>query len=212
VTRNLQERFHRSHPRNLVDPAVVIDSLLGRTSETPWEVSIDYIVMTIAIIVYTILIVAVFLSGQKYQSWRHISYALLMAPIGAGLRYYLSKHWNWKQDVIPSDVRILPFRLTHPWGTFTANILGCITLSLCYIGQRLQVTPPDRCSQLQGLEDGLAACLSTLSTWIAEMQEMPFMQAIVYGGGSMALGHSIVLLIVGTGLWTGSLGARCDFV
>lgn len=117
------------------------------------------------------------------------------APLGCLLRFYLSLYLN---TALPS------FLL----GTFASNIFGMLVLGLAYnlqhvdfIGGNVRVS----CQVLQGIMDGFCGCLTTVSTWVAELNSLGLSrkrQAYVYGASSVGTGLAVLVVVMGSLLWT----------
>jgi fluoride ion exporter CrcB/FEX len=138
-----------------------------------------------------------------YAPFRHVTHALLFAPPGAILRWYLSR-WN-------------PFLRSErfprwPVGTLTANLLAtaiyCCALVLRYRGRcgaqnEGQQPYTSACSVLYGLQEGFASCLSTMSTFIVELDQIrPRRYAVGYAAISYVLGVCVCNLVIGASWWT----------
>ena len=61
---------------------------------------------------------------------------------------------------------------------------------------------------LYGLEEGLCGCLSTVSTWILELDTLAKKKggaaAWIYGGVSIAVGSGLLIAIIGGSKWSHS--------
>ena len=127
--------------------------------------------------------------------WRYrATLPLVFSPLGCLLRYYLSKHLNSR---IPA----------FPLGTFVANITGTMVLGMSW---DLQHAPgigagpgvAAGCSVLQGVMEGFCGCLTTVSTWVLELDGLRRRQAWVYGLSSVAVGLASMIVIMGSMGWT----------
>ncbi|QDS68817.1 hypothetical protein FKW77_006268 [Venturia effusa] len=110
------------------------------------------------------------------NKWRgEVVFALVFAPLGCLIRFYLSLKLNSK---------IAKF----PLGTFAANVLGTIVLGMCYDLQHAGAGVADivGCQVLQGIQDGFCGCLTTVSTWVAELKALRKHHAYSYGCTSVA--------------------------
>ncbi|ETN41854.1 uncharacterized protein HMPREF1541_03793 [Cyphellophora europaea CBS 101466] len=133
--------------------------------------------------------------GNKTH-WRYrATFPLVFSPPGCLLRYYLSKHLNGR---IPA----------FPLGTFVANILGTIVLGMAWdlqhatgIGAVPGATAVG-CSALQGLMEGFCGCLTTVSTWVLELDSLRRRHAWIYGLASTAVGLASMIIIMGSMGWT----------
>lgn len=97
------------------------------------------------------------ISESALGFWRKIYAAVLMAPIGAIVRWQLSslnENFEW-----------------FPFGTFCANILACaISFTSQGIDTRWNHFSNNSKLVLFALRTGLAGSLSTVSTWVTEVR------------------------------------------
>jgi fluoride ion exporter CrcB/FEX len=129
--------------------------------------------------------------------WRgRAVFALVFAPLGCLLRFYVSLNLNSR---IP----------TFPLGTFTVNILGTVIEGLCYDLQHVSglgaVVPAalTGCQVLQGVMDGFCGSATTISTWVSELTGLSRRRhAYVYGITSVAIALGFLVVIMGSLLWT----------
>ncbi|KAL1896317.1 hypothetical protein Sste5346_004701 [Sporothrix stenoceras] len=140
------------------------------------------------------ILITVFQPGPaKSHYWRtDVLFALIFAPPGCLLRFYLSLKLNGTFA-------------TFPLGTFTVNIFGTATLAMAWDLQHASAVAATRlvgCQVLQGIMDGFCGCLTTVSTWMAELLGLKRRHAYFYGGMSLAIGLVAMVLIVGTPKWT----------
>lgn len=128
------------------------------------------------------------------EAWRGDAiFAIVFAPLGCLLRFYLSLLLNAK---VPS----------FPLGTFAANILGTGILGMCYdlqhvgyIGASVLVS----CQVLQGVMDGFCGSLTTVSTWVAELNGLSKRRhAYFYGTVSVGVALGLLVVVMGALLWT----------
>lgn len=126
-------------------------------------------------------------------AWRgDATFALVLAPVGTLLRFYLSL---WLNGLRPA----------FPVGTFVVNMLGTAVLGMAWDLQRL---PPAGlggvvgCQVLQGVEDGFCGCLTTVSTWAAELTALRRRQAWCYGAASVLVALGIMTGVMGGVRWT----------
>lgn len=117
--------------------------------------------------------------------------ALVFSFPGVLTRYLLSLTLNQRFRALPA-------------GTLAANILGTSLLAAFHLIQRLN-TPVSQnaCSVLEGLIDGYCGCLTTISTFAAELRDLPGWKAVRYALVSWVLGQVVIVLIYGGPLWTG---------
>ncbi|CAI7632258.1 unnamed protein product [Penicillium glandicola] len=129
--------------------------------------------------------------------WRgRAVFALVFAPLGCLLRFYVSLHLNSR---IP----------TFPLGTFVVNIFGTIIEGMCYDLQHVSgigaVVPAalTGCQVLQGVMDGFCGSTTTISTWVAELKGLAHRRhAYLYGSASVLVALGFLIVIMGSLLWT----------
>lgn len=131
--------------------------------------------------------------------YRHVTFALLFAPFGTFLRFWLGKANKY-------DNRIM-------YGTLSANLFATALLSACSVLQRTPSASPSplSCGVLQGFVDGFCGCLSTVSTFAVELRGLRRLSAYLYAAISVVAGIALVVLIYGSVWWTLGMGARCAF-
>lgn len=140
---------------------------------------------------------AIFLAvWPSHNVWRgEVVFALVFGPFGAILRYWLSIKLNRKTR-------------SFPLGTFLANMLGTAILAISYdlqhvhLGSGIVGGNVLGCEILAGISDGFCGCLTTVSTWVAELRSLRKHHAYVYGFVSVGIGFSLMVVIVGTVRWT----------
>jgi len=134
--------------------------------------------------------------GHRPRSFQWFS--ILLGPAGCLLRWKLSTlngkvkgSWSW-----------------FPAGTFAANMGACV-LDFVMTSLLLRVT---RLTSLQtailtGIVVGIGGCLSTVSTWVVEIQKlsvtMPHnLRGYTYMGVSLVTAIILGIIIYGTSVWT----------
>ena len=140
-------------------------------------------------------------SSWSQETWRTDAlFALVFAPLGCLTRFYASLYLN---NRIPS----------FPLGTFVVNIVGTILLGMFYDLQHAPLAVSQAigggrvgCQVLQGLMDGFCGCLTTVSTWVAELKGLRQRHAYIYGGSSLGVGIACLLIIMGSLRWTRGFG------
>jgi CrcB protein len=138
------------------------------------------------------ILLAVF---PPHNAWRgQALFACVFAPIGCLLRYYVSLAFN------PS----LP---SFPMGTFAVNILGTAVLGMSYGLQRVRIGDIvggslAGCQVLQGIQDGFCGALTTVSTWILEIDTLKRGHAYVYGSVSVVAATSLLVVVMGSVRWS----------
>lgn len=131
------------------------------------------------------------------DTWRgRAVFALVFAPLGCLGRFYISILLNRR---VPS----------FPLGTFAVNMIGTVVEGLCYDLQHVSglgaVVPAalTGCQVLQGVMDGFCGSLTTISTWVAELNGVAKRRhAYFYGGVSVVSGLGFLVVIMGSLLWT----------
>lgn len=138
--------------------------------------------------------------------WRgRAVFALVFAPLGCLLRFYVSLYLNSR---IPA----------FPLGTFAVNIFGTIIEGVCYDLQHVSglgaVVPAalTGCQVLQGVMDGFCGSATTISTWVTELNGLSRRRhAYVYGVTSVVVALGFLVVIMGSLLWTrGFAEAVCE--
>jgi fluoride ion exporter CrcB/FEX len=127
--------------------------------------------------------------------WRfRATLPLVFSPLGCLLRFYLSRHLNTR---IPS----------FPLGTFVANAFGTAVLGMAWDLQHARgigagAGAHNACSALQGIMEGFCGCLTTVSTWVLELDGLRGGHAWIYGLVSVGAGLGIMVVIMGSMGWT----------
>jgi CrcB protein len=126
-----------------------------------------------------------------HDTWRgKVLFALVFAPVGCILRFQLSVHMN----------RLVA---SFPLGTFTANVLGAAILGMSYDLQHSSAARSvTGCQVLQGMEDGFCGALTTVSTWVLELDTLRLRHAYIYGGCSVFIAVGCITAIMGPLRWT----------
>ncbi|KAA1466323.1 hypothetical protein DENSPDRAFT_790869 [Dentipellis sp. KUC8613] len=160
---------------------------------------IRYSLTGLSILIYAATYPAYF---RMSPSFRHqATAALLFSFPGTLTRYTLSILLNPR-------VKLMPF------GTLTANTLGTGLLALFHVMQGLpNPVSPNACSVLQGLADGYCGCLTTVSTFTAEISALRLWKAWLYVGVSLVIGQLLMLVIMGPSFWAGNVREQgsCSF-
>ncbi|KAK3996049.1 CrcB-like protein-domain-containing protein [Cladorrhinum sp. PSN332] len=125
-----------------------------------------------------------------HDEWRGVAtFALAFAPLGCLARFYLSLKLNGK---LPS----------FPLGTFAVNILGTAVLGMSWDLAHVPLGGVVACQVLQGVQDGFCGCLTTVSTWVAELAALRRGHAYIYGGASVVAGLAVLVAIMGGLRWS----------
>ncbi|KAJ2724719.1 hypothetical protein GGI07_001772 [Coemansia sp. Benny D115] len=181
-------------------PARRRDRLLGWKKWRPFD--------TALVVAGLLSFVAVTLVIGLALSTRGISVALLFGPFGTFVRWRLSQ-LNSRHAFID---RILPGLLVSekiPWGTFLANVLGSCILAVVHILQSGVVVRPSpaSCYVLVAVADGFCGCLTTISTFAAEINSMPRRPSVLYVVFSVVVAQAPFLFVAGIYFKT----ARVDY-
>ncbi|KAI9671393.1 MAG: hypothetical protein M1831_004302 [Alyxoria varia] len=136
-----------------------------------------------------------------YSTWRGDAlFSIVFAPLGCLMRYFLSLQLN----------ALIPW---FPLGTFAANIFGTAVLSMCFDLQHLRIGASPHfggnltgCQLLQGVQDGFCGALTTISTWIVELNALRRRHAYLYGAVSVLVGLALMVVIMGSVQWSVGFG------
>ncbi|EMC98475.1 hypothetical protein BAUCODRAFT_32520 [Baudoinia panamericana UAMH 10762] len=140
------------------------------------------------------------------ETWRgQVLFALVFAPVGCIIRFYASLKLN---SIVPS----------FPLGTFAVNMLGTAIEGMCYDIQHVGVGVVGMagggrvgCQVLQGVMDGFCGCLTTVSTWVAEIHALKRRHGYLYAFASVVGALCLNLVIMGPVRWTvGFSTAACN--
>lgn len=131
------------------------------------------------------------------ETWRGtVLFPIVFAPTGCLLRYYVSIKLN---SLVPS----------FPLGTFAANMFGTAIEGMCYDIQHVGVGVNGAvggglvgCQVLQGVQDGFCGCLTTVSTWVGEINGLRRRSAYVYAVASIVGGFCLMVVIMGSVKWS----------
>lgn len=164
----------------------------------PPKRSVRYCLSALSIMTYAATFPAYFRLPVNYR--HQATAALLFSFPGTLTRYLLSINLN-------------PRIKLFPLGTFTANALGTALLGVFHVLQGVPSVSPDACSLLQGLGDGYCGCLTTVSTFAAEVDALEGWKAIFYVTLSWVVGQLLLLVIMGSSFWAGHVSQQvvCSF-
>ncbi|KIO32768.1 hypothetical protein M407DRAFT_66127 [Tulasnella calospora MUT 4182] len=162
---------------------------LVRKNKGPPSQLIHIIISTISVLIYALTIPMYFVLSPSFRT--KATAALLFSFPGAFLRYFLS-------------VRLNKLHATIPPGTLVANTLGCFLLAAFHVLERSSSgrISGTSCAILVGLSDGFCGCLTTVSTYAAELRTLPRWKAWRYGLLSIVLGQIAMVLVVGSAEWS----------
>lgn len=166
---------------------------------TPPKRNVRYFLTVLSILTYAATFPAYFRLPANYR--HQATAALLFSYPGTLTRYLLSINLN-------------PRIKLFPLGTFTANTLGTALLGLFHVLQGMpSAVSPNACSLLQGLGDGYCGCLTTVSTFAAEVDALEGWKASLYVILSWVVGQLLLLIIMGSSFWAGHVSEQltCSF-
>ncbi|RMY65920.1 hypothetical protein D0863_08790 [Hortaea werneckii] len=131
------------------------------------------------------------------DTWRgQAIFAIVFAPVGCLLRYYASLKLNG-------------LVAAFPLGTFAVNMLGTAIEGMCYDIQHVGIGIMGRigggrvgCQVLQGIMDGFCGCLTTVSTWVAEINGLQRKHGWAYAFASVVGALCLMVVIMGSVRWS----------
>jgi fluoride exporter len=139
--------------------------------------------------------------------YREMCLSLMLSPLGALLRWYLSLRFNRDNEGGGPETENKSGTAQSrwhwvPWGTVAANSLAAVVSVVCAAAYTRQVTDPSSWMAvvLQTMRLSWAGCLSTVSTWAKEVLDLatpnndPPVRAYIYGAGTLVAGLALGLL------------------
>jgi fluoride ion exporter CrcB/FEX len=131
-----------------------------------------YVVCTVLVIVLPVVF-----------DWVHLTYTATFGAVGAYLRYLLSF--------------LNPKIKDFPIGTFIANVLGSWLIALWTMLAKFEVPyhRHDYNAVLYGLSAGFCGCLTTISTFVNEIDVLPRKRMYLYGLSSFIAAQVGIILI-----------------
>jgi fluoride ion exporter CrcB/FEX len=150
-------------------------------------------VIVLSLCTYAATIPAYLLLPRGYR--HQATAAILFSFPGTLTRYLLSTHLN---AVLPA----------FPLGTYAANSFGTTLLGTFHVLQATANRPLSgaTCTILQGLGDGFCGCLTTVSTFAAELATLKTAgHKYRYGLTTWGTGQLILLCVFGALLWGGDI-------
>ncbi|CAJ0550645.1 Ff.00g105750.m01.CDS01 [Fusarium sp. VM40] len=133
------------------------------------------------------VILAIF---PPHDAWRgQTLFALVFGPLGCLLRFYLSLYLNGK-------------RTSFPVGTFVANVLGTVVLGMSWDLAHVPLGGVVGCQVLEGIEDGFCGCLTTISTFVAELSSLRRRSSWIYGTTSVVVSLVLMIAVMGGLRWS----------
>jgi fluoride exporter len=103
------------------------------------------------------------------KTWVFLTYTAHLGIVGAYLRYYLSF--------------LNPLNKEFPFGTFIANIVGTWLLALIKVLSKFEISYSDHYLQaiMFALSYGFCGNLTTISTFVNELNNLPRKAGYIYG-------------------------------
>jgi fluoride ion exporter CrcB/FEX len=138
--------------------------------------------VTVGTFVVSVLVIAIVCFGFKQQQ-SHLGFVAIFGVLGGYLRYRLS-FLNEK-------------RKEFPLGTFIANIGGTWLFAIILVISKFAVEYHDYAGQaaLFGVTAGFCGCLTTISTFVAELDNLPQKSGYVYGTVSTLVAQAGIILL-----------------
>ncbi|BGP50050.1 hypothetical protein JCM10450v2_005958 [Rhodotorula kratochvilovae] len=129
-------------------------------------------------------------------SWRpRATFAIVVGPPGSILRYLVSRRLN----------RVNP---SFPIGTLLVNSLSVLIFAVAALLARHPRSALG-CAALKGVQDGFCGSLSTISTLVVELRGLKTGQSYRYFGVSWAVSQALLVVVLGSWVWSGERGALC---
>ncbi|TFK23234.1 hypothetical protein FA15DRAFT_687942 [Coprinopsis marcescibilis] len=148
-----------------------------------------YAISLLSALMYGAAIVAYFVLPKRYR--HQATAALIFSYPGTLTRYLLSILLNPRYPYLPS-------------GTLAANTFGSALLAASHVLQGVNPpVSPNACSILLGLVDGYCGCLTTVSTFAAEIYDLEWWKGCRYVLLSWGLGQLMMVTIFGIPQWSG---------
>jgi CrcB protein len=112
--------------------------------------------------------------------WPFLAYTGLLGALGTYARFRLAALNKSPPTCGPCS--------RFPIGTFAANMLGCLVLAIALTASKFLVSYHDVPAQaaLYGIVTGFCGCLTTMSTFVLELNTLPRDAAYAYGFASVA--------------------------
>ncbi|KAJ6084060.1 hypothetical protein N7486_010860 [Penicillium sp. IBT 16267x] len=129
-----------------------------------------------------------------------VIFALIFAPLGALVRFFVSLKLNSRIASIPL-------------GTFVVNLSGTMVLGMAYSLQHASFGGASfvGCQVLQGIMDGFCGCLTTVSTWVLELSGLRKRHAYFYAALSVVVALCALVIEIGSLKWTKGLDTPLCF-
>lgn len=153
-----------------------------------------YTLTALSVLIYAATCPAYFRLPESYRV--KATSALLYSFPGTLTRYLLSINLNPRFHVLPV-------------GTFAANMLGTALIAVFTVLQSTRGPPsPNGCNVLSGLANGYCGCLTTVSTFAAEVATLENKKSWFYVMLSVVTAQLLLLVILGPSYWAGNVSDR----
>lgn len=117
----------------------------------------------------------------------HLTYSLCFAPVGALARFALARTCNAP-----------PHRV---WGTLAANLLGTAVWGAMWDVSQLVPSSNNAAGLVAAAQDGFCGALTTVSTFVWELSQLPDAAALRYAMGSIVAAQLALFAIMGGVGW-----------
>ena len=157
---------------------------------------VRYTLSALAVLTYAAAYPAYFRASPRFR--HDATAALLFSFPGTLSRYLLSLLLN-------------PRLKLFPLGTFAANMLGTALLGTFQVLQTIQHPAPlgaGACAVLRGLADGYCGCLTTVSTFAAEVDALDGRRAWIYVSLSWLVSQVLLAVIIGPSIGAGHVSRQ----
>mmetsp|Transcript_32993 Transcript_32993/g.33601 ORF Transcript_32993/g.33601 Transcript_32993/m.33601 type:complete len:722 (+) Transcript_32993:270-2435(+) len=175
--------LHLGHHLSLLSP--LSNDKLCECHQTTTNQPVSALEVLLVLITILVTVLIILLTIFVYSTWEHMTYTAVFGALGAYLRYQLSK--------------LNPHSKDFPIGTFMANISGTWLLAgitlistffVDYYNQSVK-------SVMYGVSTGFCGCLTTVSTFVNEIDTMSVYNSYRYGILSNLVAQFGIILIFG---------------
>ena len=162
---------------------------------------VRYTLSALAVLTYAAAYPAYFRASPRFR--HDATAALLFSFPGTLSRYLLS-------------VALNPRLKLFPLGTFVANTVGTAILGMLTVLESVQAGgpfSPGACAIIKGVGDGYCGCLTTISTFAAEVDALDGRRAWIYVVLSWLVSQMLLAVIMGAAIGSGkvSRGITCKY-
>lgn len=164
---------------------------VAKPRSSPYPLPYHYVAISTGLLFY---LGAIFLLAFGPHVWRsRATFAIVLGPPGTLLRYHLGRRLNSLHPRLPL-------------GTLAANILAVLIFAITAVLQRSHPSFLQgrgvRAALLVGLQDGFCGSLSTVSTFVVELRNLPRRDAYRYFIISWVLAQLVLVVVLGSYLWS----------